>query len=150
MDQALALYHYLARLYDFVAGRFCSRDPIYYYGSPYNLFEYVSASPLNHSDPSGEVKCSTCNKIQIGCHILATAGCIECLFHCSHWSWMCGPHAMTCCLAFCAADCAILHTACYIIGTECRKDCEPDDCEEGGDGPEPTPDPVPDSPPKIA
>jgi RHS repeat-associated protein len=36
-DEGLSLYHYRARLYDAVAGRFVSRDPIGYYDG-YNLY----------------------------------------------------------------------------------------------------------------
>ncbi len=52
-DEALGLYHYRARMYDSVAGRFCSRDPIGYEGSPWNLFEYVGGQPTVGLDPSG-------------------------------------------------------------------------------------------------
>jgi len=41
-------------MYDSVSGRFVSRDPIGFQGSPWNLFEYVSSSPLQRTDPSGE------------------------------------------------------------------------------------------------
>ncbi len=32
----------------------CSKDPIGYEGSPWNLFEYVRSSPAVHVDPSGK------------------------------------------------------------------------------------------------
>jgi RHS repeat-associated protein len=35
-------------------GRWLTRDPIGYEGSPYNLHEYVSGSPTNITDPTGE------------------------------------------------------------------------------------------------
>jgi RHS repeat-associated protein len=52
-DEALDLYHYRARMYDSATGRFCSRDPIGFEGSPWNLYEYVSSMPLDNSDPYG-------------------------------------------------------------------------------------------------
>jgi RHS repeat-associated protein len=52
-DSQMRLYHYRARMYDSVAGRFCSRDPIGYAGSKCNLTEYVSGHPLTRTDPSG-------------------------------------------------------------------------------------------------
>ncbi|QDV84101.1 RHS repeat domain-containing protein [Planctomycetes bacterium TBK1r] len=54
-DDVLDLYHHRARMYDSIAGRFCSRDPIGFMGSPFNLYEYVSAMPLSARDPSGLV-----------------------------------------------------------------------------------------------
>ncbi len=52
-DEGLSLYHYRARMYDAVAGRFCSRDPIGYEGSPWNLYGYVESKPLAAIDPFG-------------------------------------------------------------------------------------------------
>jgi RHS repeat-associated protein len=52
-DKRLALYHYRARVYDSVAGRFCSRDPIGYFGSQWNLQQYVYGRALTLFDPSG-------------------------------------------------------------------------------------------------
>ena len=137
------------RYYHPQLGRWCSRDPIGYEGSKWNLYGYGDASPVDVLDSSGtrgRVKCSTCDKIQIACHIAAGIACLDCLRHCSLWSWLCGPNAVACCLGVCAAECVILHTACYIIGRECRKDCIPD-CPGDGNGPEPTPIPGPEPPP---
>ncbi|QDV45068.1 tRNA3(Ser)-specific nuclease WapA precursor [Stieleria neptunia] len=55
-DDVLDLYHYRARMYDSVSGRFLSRDPIGYSGSTWNLFELVQSSPLDSLDPSGLVQ----------------------------------------------------------------------------------------------
>ena len=52
-DGELGLYHYRARMYDPVAGRFCSRDPIHYTDRFFNLFQYVGASPVKLLDPDG-------------------------------------------------------------------------------------------------
>ena len=52
-DQELHLYHYRARMYDAVSGRFCSRDPIGYLGSKWNVYEYVGSRALIHNDPTG-------------------------------------------------------------------------------------------------
>ncbi|EMI28555.1 Rhs family protein [Rhodopirellula europaea SH398] len=52
-DEALGLYHYRARMYDSVAGRFCSKDPIGFEGSQWNAYEYTSGSPLARADYSG-------------------------------------------------------------------------------------------------
>ena len=52
-DEQLAMYHYRARMYDPTAGRFCSRDPIGFKGSKWNLYEYCNAVPLSRRDPMG-------------------------------------------------------------------------------------------------
>jgi RHS repeat-associated protein len=53
-DETSDLYHYRARLYDSVAGRFCARDPIGFAGSRWSLYEYVSGKPFKAVDPNGE------------------------------------------------------------------------------------------------
>jgi RHS repeat-associated protein len=55
-DEALNLYHYRARMYDSVAGRFCSRDPIRYWDGE-NL--YQNNFTLTLTDPMG-LCVSTC------------------------------------------------------------------------------------------
>jgi len=52
-DENLDLYHYRARMYDPVSGRFCSRDPIGYWFSTNNLYSYTNASPLIWMDFTG-------------------------------------------------------------------------------------------------
>jgi len=51
-DEGLSLYHYRARMYDAVGGRFVSRDPIGY-DADWGLYTYVSANPANFVDPHG-------------------------------------------------------------------------------------------------
>ncbi|TWT84857.1 tRNA3(Ser)-specific nuclease WapA precursor [Planctomycetes bacterium CA13] len=51
-DEALGLYHYRARMYDSVAGRFCSRDPIGY-ADTMLLYSFLLKSVLGQVDPSG-------------------------------------------------------------------------------------------------
>ena len=53
-DEELELYHCRARMYDAASGRFLSRDPIGFEGSPWNLLEYVRSNPGVYLDPSGE------------------------------------------------------------------------------------------------
>ena len=51
-DDELGLYHYRARMYDALSGRFLSRDPIGYLDGP-SLFAYAGSNPNSRSDPSG-------------------------------------------------------------------------------------------------
>jgi RHS repeat-associated protein len=54
-DQASALY-------DPGVGRFCSRDPIGYEGSEWNMYEYVCGMILDRVDPSGLQAVDCANK----------------------------------------------------------------------------------------
>jgi RHS repeat-associated protein len=49
-DEGMSLYHYRARMYDAVSGRFASRDPIGFSGG-YNL--YLLYASLDRLDPTG-------------------------------------------------------------------------------------------------
>ncbi|WP_197455952.1 RHS repeat protein [Stieleria neptunia] len=51
-DKELGLFHYRARMYDAISGRFLSRDPIGYSDSA-SLYEYVGSRILNAVDPAG-------------------------------------------------------------------------------------------------
>ena len=53
-DDALDLNHYRARMYDSIAGRFLSRDPIGYVGSQWNTYNYTGSNPVRRVDPSGK------------------------------------------------------------------------------------------------
>ncbi len=48
----IQLYHYKARVYDPVLGRFLQTDPVGY-RDDLNLYAYVSDDPMNRSDPTG-------------------------------------------------------------------------------------------------
>ena len=52
-DETLSLYHYRARMYDSISGRFFGRDPIRYGAGDTNLFRFVGGRPLWGVDPSG-------------------------------------------------------------------------------------------------
>jgi RHS repeat-associated protein len=54
-DEGLSLYHYRARMYDAVAGKFCSRDPIGYEGNRWNVYEFANGSPCVYVDYSGNI-----------------------------------------------------------------------------------------------
>ncbi|WP_222435500.1 RHS repeat domain-containing protein [Allorhodopirellula solitaria] len=50
---AAGLYYFRNRWYDALLGRFSSRDPIGYEGSPYGLYEFLSSAPVIYSDSAG-------------------------------------------------------------------------------------------------
>ncbi len=52
-DADTGLYHYRAREYDPVAGRFLQEDPIWYASGDMNVYRYVLSNPVRYRDPSG-------------------------------------------------------------------------------------------------
>lgn len=56
-DEDLGLYHYRARMYDAVSGRFLGRDPIGFEGSQWGLYVYCKSSPLLYMDWAGLSAC---------------------------------------------------------------------------------------------
>ena len=75
--RGVSLYHYRARMYDAVAGRFCSRDPIGFEGSKWNLFEYTNGMPLVRVDPSGKAAPMVVVAIiGVAAAVLGHAGCL--------------------------------------------------------------------------
>ena len=52
-DQALGLSHFRARMYVPSNGSFCSRDPLKYLGSLWNLYRSFENRPLDSLDPFG-------------------------------------------------------------------------------------------------
>jgi RHS repeat-associated protein len=62
------LYHYKARVYDPVSGRFPQTYPVGY-GPDVNWYAYVGDDPVNRSDPSGQAGCTPAT----GTHICSVA-----------------------------------------------------------------------------
>jgi RHS repeat-associated protein len=53
-NDGTGLYYYRARYYSPTLQRFISEDPIEFYGGDVNLYTYVSNSPVDLADPTGE------------------------------------------------------------------------------------------------
>jgi len=73
-DEGLNMYHYRARIYDAVGGRFVSRDPIGYEALDTLLYRYLNGNPMVKTDPSG-----LAHPALIAFHTInATMGCGSC------------------------------------------------------------------------
>jgi RHS repeat-associated protein len=55
LDAETGLYYYRARYYDAAVGSFISVDPIGFEAGDSNLYRYVLNSPINYTDPSGQI-----------------------------------------------------------------------------------------------
>jgi RHS repeat-associated protein len=62
-DNDIKQYHYRARMYDASLGRFCSRDPIGFKGSKWNLQEFLGSRVLAQMDPLGKISVQECNDV---------------------------------------------------------------------------------------
>ncbi len=61
-DATLGLHYFRAKWMSGLTGRFLTRDPIGYEGSPYNMYKFLKCTPLAKRDPSG--------LIDFGCDLL--------------------------------------------------------------------------------
>jgi RHS repeat-associated protein len=52
-DGTVGLYHFRARWMSGLTGRFLTRDPMKYTGSPWDLYEFLNSRPTSSTDPSG-------------------------------------------------------------------------------------------------
>ncbi len=52
-DATLGLHHFRARWMSGLTGRFLTRDPIGFEGSPWNIYEFLESMALSYVDPSG-------------------------------------------------------------------------------------------------
>jgi RHS repeat-associated protein len=65
-DNSVRLYHYKARVYDPILGRFLQTDPMGYDAGDMNIYAYVGNDPLNNADPSGLTQLD-CSALPDGC-----------------------------------------------------------------------------------
>ena len=112
-DNVIGQYYYRARMYDAGLGRFCSRDPIEYDGSKWNLYEYCRCSPIVNLDPEGElflaVACTIACLGSLGCAAPCVSVCgadPQCLFDCysnmgTYGKVVCGGAVLGCAACLC-------------------------------------------------
>ena len=68
------LYHYRARYYDPIAGRFVSEDPITFGTGDANFYRYVQNNPVNNGDPSGlQTTAEDCRLLRLACRYACNA-----------------------------------------------------------------------------
>ena len=78
-------------------GRFCSRDPIGYEGSQWNLYAYVRENPVRYTEPSGE---------KILCAAISVFG----------GKYLCGSGQYLLCRDDCGTLCAFVLCAAEVLG----------------------------------
>jgi RHS repeat-associated protein len=92
-DATLSLHHFRARWMSGLSGRFVTRDPIGYEGSPNNLYQFLKARAVVDRDPSG--LCVEANEepepIGFGCVVFyySINNNTQCLASCAHRSDCC-------------------------------------------------------------
>jgi len=147
-DEGLSLYHYRARMYDAVAGRFVSRDPIGYSGVSSSLFLFLNGSPLIFVDPSGLLTCEQkCGLAGAACAAIVFYESIKHILH--FCKWLCpGSPLYQMCVAGMLAHAAVLTVACLIGTAHCiEQQCRKNPAPEGPKPPTPLGPEPPDPPP---
>lgn len=101
-------------MYDPHIGRFCSKDPIGFEGSKWNLFQYCNSSPLGRLDPTGQVDCEArYNACMVGCMAVPPP-----------WPWNTGSKKVKKWkhYAYCEAKCQADYMAC--LAQKCKEATE--------------------------
>jgi RHS repeat-associated protein len=97
-DSTVGLYHFRARWMSGLTGRFLTRDPIGYNGSPWDLYEFVASNPVRRLDPSGLVSIDchcTCRRFSPEGTMIGIEQSVKTVD--------CGGSAATCCASACAS-----------------------------------------------
>jgi RHS repeat-associated protein len=129
-DATLGLHHFRARWMSGLTGRFLTRDPIGFRGSPYDLYEYCESGPLRFRDPMGMAcgpddfdKCiQACGNQAAICFGLATAGCIGDALLCNYLLW--SPPLHGACLIAATFQCLAKMYLCAYNGHRCTEACK--------------------------
>jgi hypothetical protein len=117
----------------------CSKDPILFTGSPFNLYEYTFASPINYGDPTGLAcvgndppECKACDAVLAAGWSIATWLCVEAWLHFGEcmighgpWRFACfwvpPTHKVACCATIATAKCLIYYGAAAYAYYLCKK-----------------------------